>query len=325
MFFRGAEQNKGGLGGSRAALRVALITGMAVVLAVVAVIYSRKITSLLSPPSETPTTPAKTTEPEPERWIQLPIVSPPHGPGGVAGSGTTGGPGKVRPTPAELKDVKDGTPIEREAFYWLLGRADKEFGKSDLALEEAPDTKVADLYDRPAEYRGKPVLLTGIVRNLKQSKLAENPAGLEASTEADLDVRDKRVWVAAPRAGLNWKAEERVRVTGYFFKIRLATDAEGRQALEPVVVLTNIEPVKSASPAPERGLTTSPGVPSVETMGMIFALLLMIYFALMFYTRRRQKAHFEKLETLRRKRRRMNAERDESGDEEELQPPPADV
>jgi hypothetical protein len=310
---------------------MALVTGVMAVLAVIGVIYSRQITSLLSSPEETPQTPRETAKPERERWIQLPIVPERSGAAGERASGpgaaepkphgTTPDSFETQQTPAELKDVKDGTPIERDAFYWLLGRADKEFGRSDLALVRAPDTSVNDLYERSAEYRGKPVTLTGIVRSLRQRELAENPAGLKASTEADLDVLDKRVWVVAPRVGLDWKVGNRVRVTGYFFKIRLYADTEGRQVQEPVVVVTNVERLGKAPPTAGTPLPTSPGVPSVETMGEIFAGLLAAYFALMFYTRHRQKAHFEQLEAMRRNRRRTNEERD-GGDEEEMQPPP---
>jgi hypothetical protein len=324
MFFRGAEHNKGGLGGSRAALRMALVTGVVAVLAVVGILYSRQITKLLSSGGETPQPPRETADPEPERWIQLPTVPQPPGAVGEHASGTTSVPGETQQTPVELKDVKDGTPIERDAFYWLLGRADREFGKSDLALDWAPNTSVNDLYARPAEYRGKPVILAGIVRSIAPKELRENPAGLKSSTEADLDVLDKRVRLVAPRTGLDWKIGDRVRATGYFFKIQLYSDPAGHPLQEPVVVLTNVEPLAKTRPVSGTPLPTSPGVTPVETMLQYGAILFVIYLALMFYTRRRQKANFEKLEAMRKKRRRMSEERD-AADKEELQPPPTDI
>jgi hypothetical protein len=322
MFFRGGEHNKGGLGGSRTALRMTLVTGTIVVLAVFGIFYSRQIIKMLTSGQDAPPAPHQTapstapeTDPEPERWIQLPIVPQPPGAPGEHAPGAA----EPQPTPAELKDVKDGTPIERDAFCWLLGCADKAFGKSDLVVQLQSDADVNDLYARPEFYRGKSICLTGIVRNILPRALAENPAGLQSSTEANLDVLDKRVWIVAPRTGLTWKEGDRVRATGYFFKIRLNSEWAGHPFREPVVVLTDVETLVKAPANSGTPLPTSPGVTPVETMMQYGAILVAIYFALMFYTRRRQKANFEKLEAMRRSRRKKL---DAEADEEQLQPPP---
>lgn len=194
-----------------------------------------------------------------------------------------------------LADVKDGAALEPEPLYWLIGQADKGFGTTDLITERMPETSVAELEARPADFRGKPVKLTGVVARFKsEDRLPANPSGIEAVSEGDLDIGPQRVWFVIPRTGVDIRSGDRVRLIGLFFKIYRYQDAEGRRGLGPAVVITNISllsrPVESSGPV------------RIETMLAVLGALLAVYVAMLFYMRRRQQAHYDKMAAWRRRR-----------------------
>lgn len=155
--------------------------------------------------------------------------------------------GPVRPEPdiAMAKGLfdqfVDGTfSFDDEAFFWLCAQVRTNSARRELlaASSESP-TPVRQMMERPADFRGLPVVVEGILRSREEYEIRGRPE-LGRMTQLELSVPGSRAImtvVCTERAG-GVSAGMAVRATGYFLKLRQFRTTDG-QVGAGVVLVTN--------------------------------------------------------------------------------------
>lgn len=173
-------------------------------------------------------------------WRAVPAGGPPARVDGVP-------PPIVADSGPEFESVRDRTPIgfRDAAAYEVLLKRTREQTHAELASRARRDVSIAQLYERPAHYRGVPVHILGrCLRVLRyESKLSQTGWLYEAwiSTHDDLTYDSQKfpfvcVFEDAPKGfPLGETVSERVVFNGYFLKLMLYQSAK-EQPFAPVLV-----------------------------------------------------------------------------------------
>jgi len=234
-----------------------------------------------------------------------------------------------------LKGVVDRAPLEEGPFHWLLGKASETYGQVGLLEHRAPMTKVESLYERPAEFRGKPVKLMGKVERISVEAVPKGPHGIKYIQSGSLSVGGEQlVSFFIPRTEPAYQVGDVVVMYGLFFKIEQYLDMKDREETAPAVVVTAVEPVSGASVQGEpgtKGGTLKPdgmgagkkkddGFRQLKVMMFIVVGLLVVYAMLWVYRRKKQGEHYERMEKWRRNRRLVQSSEDEGPGKDEGRP-----
>jgi hypothetical protein len=190
-----------------------------------------------------------------------------------------------------LGEVRDDTVFrgaEKDAWFHLLAILDQT---SAQELEQASEGQVGylQLDQQPASYRGRLVTISGIVRSAKQIAAPENSYGIDDyyqlwlqpdRSAADLVV----VYCLDVPQGFPLGGELDVpgAITGFFFK-RWVYQARGGILTAPLILARTVDwqPPPAASPA-------TPGEPSAQLLVFAALLALVVFGALIAFTRQRR-------------------------------------
>jgi hypothetical protein len=144
-----------------------------------------------------------------------------------------------------LDKVIDGTDnFESNALYLLL---EKVTGlKADDPRISEP--KLANLFDRPKQYRGRPIRMNLEYRD-EQVWPSERPAVIDqwhlARTARWQGDKVQGVWLIS-RQALDLPRGTRIEATGYFFKLKREENPSGPgEVYVPVIVVTEVERTRS--------------------------------------------------------------------------------
>lgn len=155
------------------------------------------------------------------------------------------GPIRSEPDNAMAKglfdQVVDGTfSFDEEAFYWLCANVCTNSARRELlAASSASPTPVRQMLERPADFRGLPVVVEGILRSREEYEIHDRPE-LGRLTQLELSVPGSRaiVTVVCTERPAVASPDAPLRATGYFLKSRQFRTTDG-QSGAGVVLVTN--------------------------------------------------------------------------------------
>ncbi len=164
-----------------------------------------------------------------------------------------------------LDDVRDGVfSFDDPAFYWICRFVDDrlhaiarnptadtpdEIGQdaSATARSSEPDTSVPwrHLIERPADYRGRAVTIEGLVLRSSAYDVTNRP-GLNRLYQFELAESDTQAicTIVMTRDPGPWPNRTRVRIGGYFVKVRSFQTNGGETGVGPLLVGFSCEPLR---------------------------------------------------------------------------------
>jgi len=149
-----------------------------------------------------------------------------------------------------LEDVRDGVPsFDEPAFYWLCRHVRSEpAARSLLILPEETTLPLKHLLEQPAGFRGRAVLVEGVLRSSYAYEVA-NRADAGRLLQCELsDVRTGAICtVVCTDADASLPIGMTVRAKGYFLKVRSFRTRSGGNGAGPLLVARRLEPVPSAT------------------------------------------------------------------------------
>lgn len=152
--------------------------------------------------------------------------------------------------------VVDGTfSFDDEAFYWLCEHVRSSAARQELlaAVSESP-TPIRQLMERPADFRGRPVVVEGVLRSREEYEIRARPE-LGRLTQLELSVPDSRaiVTIVCMERAASLSIGLPVRATGYFLKSRMFRTTDGQSGVGVVVVTSGmVGPAPPTDRTPER-------------------------------------------------------------------------
>lgn len=179
-----------------------------------------------------------------------------------------------------LDAVKDNVfSFDDPAFYWFCRYV--AAGKADAALADENKNDPLPwkmLLERPGDFRGKPVCIEGYVQTIQAFDVS-NREGIGRLYQCELAEAGTRALCAVicTEEPANLPLRSRVRVQGFFIKVRAFQTNNGEIGAGPLIVAKRVRPViPSATGIPGGG----PGntverwmIPSVALLAVIWLLL----------------------------------------------------
>lgn len=190
------------------------------------------------------------------------------------------GPARTEPDTAAASglfdQVVDGTfSFDDEAFYWLCAHVRSSAARQELlaAASELP-TPIRQLMERPADFRGRPVVVEGVLRSREEYEIRARPE-LGRLTQLELSVLGSRAIItivcierlAGMPIGLP------VRATGYFLKSRMFRTADGQSGAGVVVVTNGMVSVASTT---DRIVERSSGIFMASERWVVLAVAVLL-------------------------------------------------
>ena len=179
--------------------------------------------------------------------------------------------------PQLFKTIRDGTIFrdqERESWFNLL-KVLKETDQETLDKARPQPATYVQLFRQSDEYRGELVTVSGTVHRACPTGIARNDLGIKKYWQVWLQTRDNRfsplvVYCLYLPEGFptGMKVSADVKVTGFFFKRWMYSDANSELRTAPVVVARTVnwaqdaEPGSTKNPIAEKPAPPDP--PSVE-------------------------------------------------------------
>ncbi|HKQ46651.1 MAG TPA: hypothetical protein VJZ71_01125 [Phycisphaerae bacterium] len=142
-----------------------------------------------------------------------------------------------------LEDVRDNVfSFDDPAFYWFCRFVAS--GKADVALagKESPESLPWTLLlERPSDFRGKPVVIEGTLQAIRAFDVT-NREGLGRLYQCELSETGTRALgaVICTQEPLAVPLRSRVRVKGYFIKVRAFQTSAGETGAGPLIVAKNL-------------------------------------------------------------------------------------
>jgi hypothetical protein len=149
-----------------------------------------------------------------------------------------------------LEDVRDNvTSFDEPAFYWLCRFVRSATASRDLSIA-AGETPVqwSLLLDSPARFRGRAVLVEGVLRSSTVYDVA-NRADVGRLLQCELsDSRTQALCtVVCPGGEAELPRGTLVRAKGYFLKVRSFRARSGAMSAGPLVIAGRLEPITPSS------------------------------------------------------------------------------
>lgn len=157
------------------------------------------------------------------------------------------GPVRTEPDTTAAREmfdqVVDGTfSFDDEAFYWLCAHARSSAARQELlaAASESP-IPIRQLLERPADFRGRPVVVEGVLRSREEYEIRTRPE-LGRLTQLELSVPGSRavVTIVCTERAASMSIGLPVRATGYFLKSRQFRTTDGQPGGGIVLVTTGM-------------------------------------------------------------------------------------
>jgi len=201
---------------------------------------------------------------------------------------------------AFLGPILDGSDPSFLQFCRLLEKVNRHLPADDPTMEAAREVDPGELAADPEKYRGLPVTVRGTVAYRQRQPLPDNPTGLKAFVEMEIDVPGQgRCVVAASRVSEQAEGQAVV-IHGLFMQMVTRKAKGGEKITAPLLITSHPIPV-----VPRKGVATGTSV-----MITIVAVLFVVYFVMMFMLRRKSQRRNPILEA-RRKVRALAAQRKE--------------
>jgi hypothetical protein len=154
-----------------------------------------------------------------------------------------------------LEDVRDNVfSFDDPAFYWFCRYVAS--GKADAALagKESPESLPwSMLIERPSDYRGKPVVIEGTLQSARAFDVT-NREGLGRLYQCELSETGTHALctVICTQEPAEVPLRSRVRVKGYFIKVRAYQTSAGESGAGPLIVARNLHLLTSPAAGPPR-------------------------------------------------------------------------
>ncbi len=320
MRFQAENDRKRGLTGYHSIVRLTIVLLVFPAVILTGVMFFRELQKVKMP--ESMVVPSE-EEADDTKWVRVtpirakdapaePIVSPTtvpttdgdvEEPEAAVGKSSQSPEEAMREVMVGLKDVVDDAPLEEGPFHWLLGRAARNFGTVDLLSRRMSDTVVAELCSRPKDFRGKTVKLTGRVQHVSTAEITANPYDIRYVQSGNLLVesvgKSDLVSFFVPGSRPVCRKGDLLRLYGLFFKIERYADRGGRQTSAPAVVVTSVETLQRAGPAPT---SAQAGWDRMMTMIYIVAGLMAVWAMTWVYQKKKQGAHYARMDSMRQRR-----------------------
>lgn len=210
-------------------------------------------------------------------WVILPAscASPPVSPVQEWAAPVRTEPGAT--AAREMFDqVVDGTfSFDDEAFYWLCAHARSSAARQELlAAASESSTPIRQLMERPADFRGRPVVVEGVLRSREEYEIRARPE-LGRLTQLELSVPGSHaiVTIVCMEQPARMPIGLPVRATGYFLKSRMFRTADGQSGAGVVVVTNGMVSVASTS---DRTAERSSGVSMASERWVVLAVAVLL-------------------------------------------------
>lgn len=142
-----------------------------------------------------------------------------------------------------LEDVRDNVfSFDDPAFYWFCSYVASDKADGALAGKESPEALPwSMLLERPGDYRGKPVVIEGTLQTSRAFDVT-NREGLGRLYQCELSESGTRALCAVicTQEPSDVPLRSRVRVKGYFIKVRAFQNSAGETGAGPLIVAKNL-------------------------------------------------------------------------------------
>jgi hypothetical protein len=200
---------------------------------------------------------------------------------------------------AVLNSVRDRLPIEPQALYYLLGEVNRT-SDNDFFMLRAPKVSLRQVVKDPDAWRGRPVTVTGWVERTGAAELPENPSGVRKVLEGEIITPDRTLCSFTSSRAVPLAKGRFVVIRGLFLKVVDTEDPSGRSQLAMAVVTRDVKPATPEAPSSTSTGGEAKGPFPLDWMIGIIVVLILLYFAMLVWARRRQ-AHFRERMEARRK------------------------